>query len=99
MRDINCCSMHCAIVNHRAKLGLPPPNAPEISIGDLTKFLTSTSQSRDKFAAIVSQEAERLLAMARYEQRALFRRKIAIKAFDEAQRASSRARVIAIATR
>ena len=51
----------------------------------LTKFLTSTPQGPDKFAIILSQEAKQLLAMDRYERRALFRRKIAIRAFDEAR--------------
>ena len=64
------------------------PNAPEISIAALKKFLTSTPQGPDKFATIFSQEAKRLLAMDRYERLALFRRKIAILAFDEARRAS-----------
>jgi hypothetical protein len=53
----------------------------------LTKFLTSTPQGPDKFATILSQETKRLLAMDRYERLALFRRKIAILAFDEARRA------------
>ena len=61
------------------------PNAPEISMETLTKFLTSTPQGPNKFATILSQEAKRLLAMDRYERRALFRRKIAIQAFDEAR--------------
>jgi hypothetical protein len=52
----------------------------------LTKFLTSTPQGPHKFATILSQEAKRLLAMDRYERLALFRRKIAIQAFDEGRR-------------
>ncbi len=63
-------------------------NAPEISMAALTKFLSSTPQGPDKFATILSQETKRLLAMDRYERLALFRRKIAILAFDEARRAS-----------
>ena len=65
--------------------GVLRPNAPEISMAALTKFLTSTPQGPDKFATILSQEAKRLLAMDRYERLALFRRKIAIQAFDEAK--------------
>ena len=64
------------------------PNAPEISTAALKKFLTSSPQGPDKFATILSQEAKRLLAMDRYERLALFRRKIAILAFDEARRDS-----------
>jgi hypothetical protein len=74
----------------RAKLRLLPrllrPNAPEISMETLTKFLTSTPQGPNKFATILSQEAKRLLAMDRYERLALFRRKIAVQAFDEARK-------------
>jgi hypothetical protein len=77
--------------NVRAKLRLMcrvlRPNAPEISMAVLTKFLTSTPQGPNKFATILSQEAKRLLTMDRYERLALFRRKVAIQAFDEAQRA------------
>jgi hypothetical protein len=76
-------------VNELAKLRLLPrllrPNAPEISMETLTKFLTSTPQGPKKLATILSEEAKRLLAMDRYERRALFRRKIAIQAFDEAR--------------
>ena len=64
------------------------PNAPEISIAALKKFLTSTPQGPEKFAIDSLKEAKRLLAMDRYERLALFRRKIAILAFDEARRAS-----------
>jgi hypothetical protein len=63
------------------------PNAPEISMETLTKSLTSTPQGPEKFATILSEEAKRLLAMDRYERLALFRRRIAVQAFDEAQRA------------
>jgi hypothetical protein len=45
---------------------------------------SSTPQGPNKFATIVSEEAKRLIAMDRYERRALFRRKNAIQAFDEA---------------
>ena len=61
-------------------------HAPEISMETLTKFLTSTPQGPDKFATILSEESKRILAMDRYERRALFRRKIAIRPFDEARR-------------
>jgi hypothetical protein len=60
-------------------------NAPEILKAVLTKFSTPLPQGPEKFAVILSQEAKRLLALDRYERRALFRRRIAIQAFDEAK--------------
>jgi len=48
-------------------------------------LLTSTPQGPHKLALILSQEAKQLLAMDRYERRALSRRKFAIPAFDEAK--------------
>jgi hypothetical protein len=76
--------------NLRAKLRIMcrvlGSNAPESSIAALTKFLTSTPQGPEKFAMVLSQEAKQLLAMDRYERLALFRRKIAILALDEARR-------------
>jgi hypothetical protein len=72
-------------------------NAPETSMATLTEFLTSTPQGPNKFATILSQEAKRLLAIDRYERLALFRRKIAIQAFDEPRHCADR--MIAIATR
>ena len=60
-------------------------NAPDIPMTILEKFLTSTPQGPHKFAIILSQEAKQLLAMDRYERRALSRRKFAIRAFDEAR--------------
>jgi hypothetical protein len=55
-----------------------------MSMEALEKFVASTPQG--KFATIISQEAKRLLAMDRYERRALSRRKFAIRAFDAARR-------------
>jgi hypothetical protein len=65
---------------------------PDISIEPLEKFLTSTPQGPHKLALILLQEAKRLLAMDRYERRALSRRKFAIRAFDAAQRQAVSAR-------
>ena len=58
---------------------------PDISIETLEKFLTSTPQGPHKLALILSREAKQLLAMDRYERRALSRRKLAIRTFDEAK--------------
>jgi len=52
----------------------------------LTKFVISTPQGPHKLAMILLQEAERLLAMHRYERRALScDANFAIRAFDEAR--------------
>jgi hypothetical protein len=76
--------------NRRAKvaviLKLLRPNAPDIPMAALSKYLTSTPQGPQKFATILSQEAKQLLAMDRYERRALSRRKFAIREFDVARR-------------
>src|SRR5262249_32386010 len=57
------------------------PNPPDMSIEPL-KFATSRPQGPHKLATILSGEAKKLLAMDRYERRALSRRKFAIRAFD-----------------
>jgi hypothetical protein len=64
---------------------LARPNAPDIPLRALERYLTSTPTGPQKFAIILSQEAKRLLTMDRYERRALFRRKAAIQVFDEAK--------------
>jgi hypothetical protein len=66
------------------------PNPPDISMEAL-EFATSTSslQGPDKLATILLEEAKELLAMDRYERRALSRRKFAVRAFDEARRRGS----------
>jgi hypothetical protein len=63
--------------------------APDMSMEALVKFVTSTPQGPPKFATILSQETKQLLAMDRYERRALSRRNSAIRAFDEARRRSN----------
>jgi hypothetical protein len=65
--------------------------APDASTKDLVKFVTSTPQGPHKLATILSQ-AKELLAMDRYERRALSRRKFAIRAFDAARRQAASAR-------
>jgi len=57
-------------------------NAPDLPVENVVG-LNSTPQGPHKFATILSQEARQLLAMDRYERRALSRRKSAIRAFDE----------------
>jgi hypothetical protein len=66
-------------------------NPPDLSL-DLVEFLTSTPEGPQKLATIVAEEAKRLLAMDRYERRALSRRKFAIRAFDAARRQAASAR-------
>jgi hypothetical protein len=72
--------------NRRTKLAfifkLLRPNAPDIPMPALSKYLTSTPQGPEKLATILSQEAKQLMAMDRYEKRALSRRKFAIREFD-----------------
>jgi hypothetical protein len=62
------------------------PDATDMPLVDLIKFLNETPEGPRKFAIILSQKTEQLLAIDRYERRALSRRKCAIRAFHEAQR-------------
>jgi hypothetical protein len=74
----------------RAKLAflksLLHPSAPDIPVETVEQILTSMPQGPRKFTLVLSQEAKTLLAMDRYERRALSRRKFAIRALDEARR-------------
>jgi hypothetical protein len=62
------------------------PNPPDISTEAL-EFATSNPslEGPDKLATILLEQAKELLAMDRYERRALSRRKFAVRAFDEAR--------------
>jgi len=52
----------------------------------IEKYLITTPEGPAKFATILSEEMKQLVAMDRYERRALSRRKFAVRAFDEARR-------------
>jgi hypothetical protein len=65
------------------------PRAPDIPIAAVSAFLTSTPRGPQKFALILSREAKQLLAMDRYERRALLRRKVALRALDDMRRSDS----------
>jgi hypothetical protein len=60
-------------------------DAPETTLTDLVAFLETKPQGPEKFASILPEKAGRLLAMDRYERRALSRRKLAIRALDAAR--------------
>jgi hypothetical protein len=63
--------------------------APQVATEFITRFVTSIPQGPEKLAAIVHEGRNKLMAIDRYERRALSRRKIAIRAFDEARRRKS----------
>jgi len=63
----------------RSDLNMPMPD-------EVMEFLSSKPKGPNKFTTIVVDKARQLLALDRYERRALSRRKFAIRAFDVARR-------------
>jgi hypothetical protein len=63
----------------RSDLGTPMPD-------NMMEVLNSKPQGPYKFAAILADKTRQLLALDRYERRALSRRKFAIRAFDATSR-------------
>jgi hypothetical protein len=53
---------------------------------NVMEFLDSKPEGPHKFATILADKARQLLALDRYERRALSRRKFAVRAFDAARR-------------
>jgi hypothetical protein len=70
-----------AIIHHARVFG-PDTPMPD----DVVEFLHSKPGGPHKLATILLDKARQLLALDRYERRALSRRKFAIRAFDAARR-------------
>jgi hypothetical protein len=70
-----------ALVRRCARVAGPLTPIPDGVVG----FLDSKPEGPSKFATILMDKARQLLAMDRYERRALSRRKFAIRDFDEAR--------------
>jgi hypothetical protein len=62
------------------------PNAPDVPLAAVSKYLTTVPEGPHKLALILAQEVRQLAVMDRYERRMLSRRKFAIRAFDFATR-------------
>ena len=75
-------------VNDRKISALLPRHLREdiLLAADFVEPKTTGPEGLEKLAMILAQEAKQLLAMHRYERRALSRRKFAIRALDDARR-------------
>jgi hypothetical protein len=62
------------------------PDLDTPMLDNVMEFLNSKPEGPYKFAAILADKTRQLLALDRYERRALSRRKFAIRAFDAARR-------------
>jgi hypothetical protein len=69
------------VIRYARRFDLRMP-MPEI----VMEFLRSKPEGANKFATILADKTRQLLALDRYERRALSRRKFAVRAFDAARR-------------
>jgi hypothetical protein len=65
--------------------GMPRTTSVLVWPDNVVEFLRPTPDGSSKFATILADRTRRLLALDRYERRALSRRKFAIRAFDAAR--------------
>jgi hypothetical protein len=78
-----------ALIPHyarRSDLNKPLPD-------NVMEFLSAKPEGPNKFATILADKSRQLLALDRYERRALSRRKFAIRAFDAAGRRKATSRM------